>query len=110
MVGVKEEVLGNEHGYFLAAGLVNKLIAAIILAIISVGGYMIVWALNDAEWKAAQAAKMDTVVRKADAFDFHLLNHPDRDLDRRIIRLEDKDVVILEKVEKLENTQDRGNK
>ena len=37
--------------YQISSSLVNRLIAAIIIAIISIGGYMIVWAINDAQWK-----------------------------------------------------------
>jgi uncharacterized membrane protein len=41
-----------ERGYWIPAALVSKLIIAIITAIIAIGGYMVIWALNDAQWKA----------------------------------------------------------
>ena len=43
----------KEHGgYMIPAGVVNALILGIFATIFTVGGYMIVWGLNDASFKA----------------------------------------------------------
>ena len=48
----------EKDGYFVPASLVNKLIIAIFGSLVAVGGYMIVWAINDARWKAGQDANI----------------------------------------------------
>ena len=61
MTGLEENHHAGKHGYFMPANLVNKLIVAIITAILTIGGYMILWAINDAAYKTLQETKIDVV-------------------------------------------------
>ena len=48
-----EQVKKVGENYQLPARLVHNLIRSIFGSILVIGGYMIIWAINDAAWKAA---------------------------------------------------------
>ena len=48
--------------YTIDSSLVNKLIAAIIAAILAIGGYMALWAINDSAWKARMDERWGSVL------------------------------------------------
>lgn len=50
MKGVEDRE--SEAGYFIPAKLVNGLIVAIFGSLLTISGYMVVWGLNDAAFKA----------------------------------------------------------
>ena len=52
--------------YTIPAALVNKLIAAILISLISISGYMLVWAVNDSAWHAREQQRVDTLVKHVD--------------------------------------------
>jgi len=95
MTGVKESTNGKERGYYLSAGLVNKLILSILTGIVVIAGYMIVWAVNDASWKASQETKLDAFQRVQM---IHRQEHPDISgrFDSRITVLETNQLIILQ--------------
>ena len=60
-------VRDNGNGeYLIAKPLVHKAIVSIISGIIVIAGYMIVWAVNDASWKAKQEARIELVLGEID--------------------------------------------
>ena len=59
MTGLEEEP--DKDGYFVPASLVNKLILGIFASLLSLAGYMVLWAMNDAEWKAHQEGTTDVL-------------------------------------------------
>ena len=65
--GIQEsEQSGDGRGYFVPASLMNKLIASIFGAIIAVGAYMIIWAVNDAAWKGIQEQRLIAIEKDLD--------------------------------------------
>ena len=42
----------DQGGYFIPAKVVNGLIIAIFTSLFTIGGYMVVWGLNDAAFKS----------------------------------------------------------
>jgi hypothetical protein len=51
----------DQHGYLIPGALMHKLIVAIIVAIITIGGYMVLWAIADAEFKATILHRLSQV-------------------------------------------------
>ena len=41
----------NTNTYAIPAALINKLIWSIIIGIVTIGGYMVAWGINDAKFK-----------------------------------------------------------
>ncbi len=58
--------------YTIQSTLVNRLIGTIIASILAIGGYMIVWALNDAQFKAEVRSSLIEIRRNADNFEKHM--------------------------------------
>lgn len=51
----------DENGvlvYKISTGLVHKLIVAIITAVLSIAGYMVVWAVSDSSWRTATVSRL----------------------------------------------------
>lgn len=51
----------DEGRYLVPVALVHWAITSIILGIITIGGYMVIWAVNDASWKASQQEKLSKI-------------------------------------------------
>lgn len=61
--------------YEISAQLVHKLIGAIIAAILAIGGYMALWAISDASWKARMDERWAIVREAISNFDSELDEH-----------------------------------
>jgi len=59
------------ESYQISSSLVHKLIAAIISAIVLIGSYMIVWAINDANWKGRLEERWIDIERMVKDFREH---------------------------------------
>jgi len=52
---------GDGDAYEVPAKLVNWLVYSILAALISIGGYMVVWNRSDNTWKAVLMQRIDTM-------------------------------------------------
>lgn len=91
----KEQNDDEPTRYSVPATLVHWLIAAILSSLISIAGYMVVWAVNDREWKTSVNAKIEELVRIDSRTDFYVkegilpvAKQRIDDLNRRVERLE----------------------
>lgn len=62
----EERVSAREPQYQIPASLVHRLITSIIVAIVTIGGYMILWAINDAASKASWAERLNQMEKRLD--------------------------------------------
>ena len=58
--------------YQIDSGLVHKLIWTIIAAILSIGGYMVVWAINDSRFKQEVRTTLVHINRHIEQFERHM--------------------------------------
>lgn len=63
MTGIQETSEAKQRGYFMPASLVNRLILAIVGAILAIGGYMVLWAMSDVAWKSTQELKINEIAK-----------------------------------------------
>ena len=65
----------DENGYLIPGQLMHRLILSILVAIISIGGYMVTWGINDAAFKAQVLTELgwmkERVVEIGDDLDKH---------------------------------------
>ena len=54
-------VAKEDRNYVISAPLVHKLIMSIIGGIVAIGAYMVIWALNDTEWKATITTRLEAL-------------------------------------------------
>jgi Tfp pilus assembly protein PilO len=58
-MGITQRDAGGN--YQVPVPLVHKTIVAVVAAVLAVGGYMIVWAINDADKSARLEARIETI-------------------------------------------------
>ena len=58
-----------DEAYELPARLVHNLIRSIFGTIVIIGGYMIIWAINDAAWKAQLDIRIEKIEQALMAID-----------------------------------------
>jgi hypothetical protein len=52
----------GDDAYRISATLVHATLVSIVAGIVSMGGYMIVWALNDVKWKAISEERQTNLI------------------------------------------------
>jgi hypothetical protein len=62
--------------YQIPAALVTRLIVTIITSISFVGGYMVLWALNDAQWKGTWQKQIEVNSHRLDALEHKVYGNP----------------------------------
>ena len=90
----------KEH-YTVPAPLVHKLIIAIFTSLIAIGGYMAIWAVNDAAFKSEIRTVLKTQAEQTKRMNDILLQH----LDGHPARVEDQVEAIERRIERLEDEQ-----
>ena len=91
--------MDNDSKYIISTRLVHWLITTIFTSIIAVGAYMVVWAINDATYKATVLARLTANELITDKIEIVLQSHITEgahavsreridQLDRRLSRLE----------------------
>ena len=50
---------GDSDGYLIPGSLMHKLITSVVIAIVTIGGYMVAWGISDARHKATLNARLE---------------------------------------------------
>ena len=58
----RQTVAKSDDSYVVPATLVHRLIVAIFSSLAMIGAYMIIWAVNDVQWKAKQELKGEEIL------------------------------------------------
>ena len=65
----RERGEGGDDAYRISARLVHNLILAVFGSILTYGGYMAIWAINDASWKAALDERLTNMAFRISALE-----------------------------------------
>jgi len=63
-------------GYLLPKGIVNGLIGTIFVSLLSIAGYMVIWAGTDKAWKQHVDTQVDYILGDVVELKERLANHP----------------------------------
>jgi fructose-specific phosphotransferase system component IIB len=81
--------------YQIPAPLVHRLIVAVISGILAIGGYMVVWAINDSAWRTrievameTQGAQIDVIQKQVSGGILPITAAKILEIERRIDRVE----------------------
>ena len=92
----------NENGtYTLSAKLVHALIVACLTGLLSVGGYMVIWAVADVRNTARNDLRMQNIERLLEYHDAQIKNGQLPIANVRLTTIENRQKEILSAVEKL---------